>query len=289
MKLLALGLLCLWFFAHPARAEENVFEVAPRSEAVLQGEILRIMIFGQNVAEIMGQLDERMIPFFTVQDGTSLALVGIDMEQKPGPRRVVIKGRSVSGATQESSFDFLVKAKRFPEERFSVPPSFDHLDQATLKRIRDENERLDKIWKSTTPGHLWDGPFLLPVKGTVSSPFGLRRVINGLARAPHNGVDLKVPLGTEILAANDGAVVVRDKFFFSGNTVVLDHGGGLYTMYFHLNEFQVSEGMTVHRGDVIGRVGMTGRVTGPHLHWGARLQGARVDPLELLKATQFSP
>jgi murein DD-endopeptidase MepM/ murein hydrolase activator NlpD len=285
----ALGLLCLLLLAHPVRADDNLFKVARRAQTLLQGEILRIVVSGQSVAEITGHLEERPVPFAAVQDGVYLALVGVDMEQKPGPRRVIIKARGLSGATQESSVDFRVKPKRFPEERFSVPPSFDQLDQATLARIRDENERLDKIWKSATPGRLWDGSFLLPVKGEVSSPFGLRRVINGLARAPHSGVDLKVQLGTEILAANHGKVVLRDEFFFSGKTVVLDHGGGLYTMYFHLNEFQVPEGMSVHRGEVIGRVGMTGRVTGPHLHWGARLQGARVDPLELLKATEITP
>ena len=286
MKLQALGLFCLLLFAQPARADSDVFKVTRGEETVLQGEILRIMISGQDVAEITGELEERAIPFAAVQDGLYLALVGIDMEQKPGPRRLVIRGRGAAGAAQESSVDFRVKSKRFAEERFSVPPSFDQLDQATLARIRNESERLDKLWKSTTPARLWDGPFLLPVKGEVSSPFGLRRVINGLKRAPHNGVDLKAELGTEILAANHGRVVLRDEFFFSGKTLVVDHGGGLYTMYFHLNEFQAAEGANVHKGEVIGKVGMTGRVTGPHLHWGARLQGARVDPLTLLNVVE---
>jgi len=289
VKLQALGLLCLLLLAQPARADDNVFKVARGAETVLQGEILSIIVSGQDVAEITGHLEERAISFAAVQDGVYLALVGIDMEQKPGPRRLVINGRGVDGATQESSIDFRVKPKRFAEERFSVPPSFDQLDQATLARIRSESERLDKLWKSATPVRLWYGPFLLPVKGEVSSPFGLRRVINGLKRAPHNGVDLKAELGTEILAANHGRVVLRDEFFFSGKTLVLDHGGGLYTMYFHLNEFQAAEGANVHKGEVIGKVGMTGRVTGPHLHWGARLQGARVDPLALLKAAETSP
>ena len=130
---------------------------------------------------------------------------------------------------------------------------------------------------------------MLSNRPDIRPELGLRRVINGLKRAPHNGVDLKAELGTEILAANHGRVVLRDEFFFSGKTLVLDHGGGLYTMYFHLNEFQAAEGANVHKGEVIGKVGMTGRVTGPHLHWGARLQGARVDPLALLKAAETSP
>ncbi|MGH7845416.1 MAG: M23 family metallopeptidase, partial [Candidatus Binatia bacterium] len=112
---------------------------------------------------------------------------------------------------------------------------------------------------------------------------------NGLPRSPHTGVDLRAPLGTEIVAANHGKVVVRDEFFFGGKTVVLDHGGGLYTMYLHLNDFRVTDGLLVRKGEVIGWVGMTGRVTGPHLHWGVRLLGARVDPLDLVKATGIQP
>jgi murein DD-endopeptidase MepM/ murein hydrolase activator NlpD len=120
----------------------------------------------------------------------------------------------------------------------------------------------------------------VPIK--VNSAFGFRRVVNGLARAPHEGVDLKAALGAPVVAANDGRVVLEDNLFFSGNSLFLDHGGGLYTMYFHLSEFRVPTGASVRKGDVIGLAGMTGRVTGPHLHWGARLNGARIDPLDLL-------
>jgi murein DD-endopeptidase MepM/ murein hydrolase activator NlpD len=121
------------------------------------------------------------------------------------------------------------------------------------------------------------------VQADISSPFGYRRVINGAPRAPHTGVDLRAPMGTEVLAANSGRVALVGNFFFSGDSLVLDHGAGLYTTYFHLSEFKVREGAEVQKGEVIGLSGMTGRVTGPHLHWGARLNGARVDPFELVK------
>jgi murein DD-endopeptidase MepM/ murein hydrolase activator NlpD len=130
---------------------------------------------------------------------------------------------------------------------------------------------------------LWERPFISPVSAAITSPFGYRRVINGMPRAPHTGVDLRASLGTEVLAANHGRVALTGEFFFSGKSLVLDHGGGLYTMYFHLSEFKVEEGADVHKGDVVGLSGMTGRVTGPHLHWGARINGARVDPFELIE------
>ncbi|MBI3059358.1 MAG: M23 family metallopeptidase [Deltaproteobacteria bacterium] len=132
---------------------------------------------------------------------------------------------------------------------------------------------------------MWDGRFVAPVSGGITSPFGLRRVVNGWPRSPHGGVDLKAASGTEILAANHGRVVLREEFFFSGKSLVLDHGGGLYTMYFHLADFRVEKDSQVRKGDLIGWAGKTGRVTGPHLHWGVRLNGARVDPFELLEAT----
>ena len=134
-----------------------------------------------------------------------------------------------------------------------------------------------------TASRLWVGAFLAPVAVQITSPFGLRRVINSLPRTPHGGVDLKAQLGAEIAAANHGRAVLRDDFYFSGKSVVLDHGGGVFTMYFHLSEFRVEKNAEVRKGDIIGLAGMTGRVTGPHLHWGARLNGARVDPMELLQ------
>ncbi len=123
---------------------------------------------------------------------------------------------------------------------------------------------------------------MAPVPGAITSPFGRRRVINGSPRSPHTGVDLRAAAGAEIIATNHARVVLVDDFYFGGKSVVLDHGGGLYTMYFHLSDFRVKEGSRVRKGGVVGLAGMTGRVTGPHLHWGARLNGARVDPFELL-------
>ena len=163
-----------------------------------------------------------------------------------------------------------------------MPPAFDQLDAATLERINKEQATLERIFKVRSVPRLWQGAFVAPVPGTINSAFGFRRVVNGLPRAPHTGVDLKAALGAPVAAANDGRVVLTDNLFFSGNSLVLDHGGGLYTMYFHLSEFRAAVGDAVHKGDILGLAGMTGRVTGPHLHWGARLNGARIDPMALL-------
>jgi murein DD-endopeptidase MepM/ murein hydrolase activator NlpD len=196
--------------------------------------------------------------------------------------KIVVKSRK-GKIPRKAAVALRVKKTRFPTEELSLPAQFDRFDKATLQRIRKERDRLDQIWARTTARRWWRGRFIPPVPGGITSSFGRRRVINGSPRSPHGGVDLKAPQGAEVVAANDGLVVIRDDFFFSGKSIVLDHGGGLYTAYFHLEDFRVKMKSQVNKGEVIGWAGMTGRVTGPHLHWGVRLGSARVDPFELLK------
>jgi murein DD-endopeptidase MepM/ murein hydrolase activator NlpD len=165
-----------------------------------------------------------------------------------------------------------------------VPHGFDAMTPENLDEIRREQAAFAHAFAAPAPDRLWDAPFIRPVPQAESaSSFGRRRIINGTPRAPHSGLDLSAPAGTEVVAANHGKVVLAGNFFFAGGSVVLDHGGALFTMYFHLSEFRVGEGQFVRKGDVIGLSGATGRVTGAHLHWGARLANARIDPLELLK------
>jgi murein DD-endopeptidase MepM/ murein hydrolase activator NlpD len=123
----------------------------------------------------------------------------------------------------------------------------------------------------------------MPAEGPAGSPFGLRRFFNGEPRSPHAGIDIKAPKGAPVVASNRGRVALTDELFFTGKTVVLDHGLGLFTLYVHLSEIEAKAGTMVDRGARIGKVGATGRVTGPHLHWGMRLGGQRVDPLALLE------
>ena len=270
-------LACL--YSTPALAEELLIVVRPTE--VYQGGVAQIMISGRGLEDLKARRSAEAIPILPVEDGAYVALLGIDMELRPGAVEILLSGRSPDESWKRTA-KINVRLKNFPREEIAVPPSFDQLDEPTLKRIQKEQATLDGLFKGRTAGRLWDGPFIAPVPGAVTSAFGFRRVVNGLARAPHGGVDLKAALGAEVLAANDGRVVLTDAFFFSGKSLVLDHGGGLYTMYFHLSDFRAAPGAAVHKGEVIGLAGMTGRVTGPHLHWGARLNGARIDPMELL-------
>ena len=233
---------------------------------------------------IKGFLREREISFFG-QQGSFIALLGVDLEEKPGPVHIAIEARGKNGENREKGITLRIRERSFPREKISVPPSFDRVDEATRRRIDREQEQLSRLWAISSPRRWWEGPFLAPVPGGITSPFGLRRIVNGLPRSPHGGVDMKASQGAEVFAANHGQVVLREEFFFSGKSVVLDHGGGLYTMYFHLADFHVEKDSPVRKGELIGWAGRTGRVTGPHLHWGVRLNGARVDPLGLVETT----
>ena len=283
MKIAGLVGLSLCFLAQSVFAGEAPWNIWLQSPEVSQGGVAEIRASGEDIEVVKGFFRNQEITFSAGQ-GSYDAILGVDLEEKAGPVRIAIQGWNKGGEKREKFVILRVREKLFPREKITVPEAFDRLDEATKKRIEGEQEQINRLWAISSPRRLWEGRFVAPVSGGITSPFGLRRVINGSPRSPHGGVDLKAALGTEILAANHGRVVLREEFFFSGKSLVLDHGGGLYTMYFHLADFRIEKDSQVRKGDLIGWAGKTGRVTGPHLHWGVRLNGARVDPFELLQA-----
>lgn len=280
---IAVAFLVVGLLFGVARAGEPSSFVVSKPAAIFQGGIAELAVSGAELTAVEGRFGQEKIPFYLNDRGNFTALLGVDLEAKPGPAKILIKSAARRGASRETQIVLPIKAKSFPQEDFSVAPEFDQLTPDVLERIRGEQEQFARAFSVSAPARLWEIPFIMPVTREVSSPFGYRRVINGTPRARHTGVDLRAPMGTEVLAANNGRVVLIGDFFFSGKSVVVDHGGGLYTLYFHFSGFKVSEGAEVHKGDVLGLSGMTGRVTGPHLHWSARLNGARIDPFELIE------
>jgi hypothetical protein len=217
--------------------------------------------------------------------GTSWrAILGVDLDEKPGPLPVRVEAADGAGRPLADQATLTVLDGKYPVQRLTLPRSFSELDAGTLERVAREKALLDALWERVTPERYWSGRFHPPLDGAGNgTTFGLRRIINGEPRAPHSGADYGAPAGTPVLASQAALVAVAEEQFFAGKSVVLDHGLGLYTMYFHLQEIAVRAGQRVDQGVVIGRVGATGRATGPHLHWGVRLLGARVDPNVLLK------
>jgi murein DD-endopeptidase MepM/ murein hydrolase activator NlpD len=225
-----------------------------------------------------GTFDGKRLLFFEAAGG-SAALVGIDLDQRSG--RYPIEVRCRDGMRLRAELEVLEKA--FPEERLTVPKGYVEPDAATLRRIGNEQRLLAALWNHSARDRYWRGEFVPPCEGTAGSPFGLRRFFNGEPRSPHAGIDFRAPQGAPVHASNRGRVVLARDLFFTGNTVVIDHGFGVFTLYVHLSKLAVRRGAMVDKGQQIGQVGMTGRATGPHLHFAARVADARIDPEALLK------
>ena len=185
----------------------------------------------------------------------------------------------------ERSVTFEVTPKQYAVQSLKVPPKQVNLSKADLARVARERELIERAlshWSDTEPASLL---IPQPIPGMRSSSFGLRRVFNGESRNPHSGMDIAAPVGVAVHAPLAGTVLDTGHYFFNGNTVLLDHGRGFITMYCHLSKIDVRPGQHLAAGEVLGQVGMTGRVTGPHLHWGLNLNHAWVDP-ELFLAKQ---
>lgn len=212
-------------------------------------------------------------------------LLGIDLNTEPAIYKLKLVAEDGNRRVYRSALRLKVEKVNFKTQNLSLPSSMVDLDPQTLERVDREEKRLKALFQGYREERLWSGAFVRPVSGELTTAFGLRRVINGQPRSPHTGVDLRAEEGTPVLACNSGVVTLVDQFFFSGKSVVLDHGWGTYSMYFHLSETLVNEGERVKTGVMLGRVGSTGRSSGPHLHWGIRISGARVDPLALLRLT----
>lgn len=255
----------------------------PARLKIPRGEIVELKVHGNGLSSVEARWGEQNLPFYAVAPGFFAAIIGVDLEAKPGVAKIAITATNDAGRQRRAETIVQTLPKAFREESFTVAPGFDLLNPEALELIRIERADFALAFSTSATERFWEGPFIRPVPQESSSSFGYRRIINGKPRAPHTGADLRAPVGTEVLAANHGRVVLTGNYFFAGQSIVLDHGGGLYTMYFHLSEFKVDAGAMVRRGDVIALSGMSGRVTGPHLHWAARLGNARVDPMELIK------
>jgi len=203
------------------------------------------------------------------------AVLGLNLNIKVGDHFVTSQGKR---------YPFTVTDKQYEEQHITLKTR-KHIDlsEADLNRHRGEKAKAQAVFKAfdeTTP---LDLDFVKPVKGPYSSPFGLKRFYNGEPRNPHSGLDIAAPTGTPILAPSTGKVVLTGDFFFNGNVVYVDHGQGVISMFCHLSKIQVKEGDTLEKGQKLGEVGATGRVTGPHLHWSVSMNNARIDPMLLMK------
>lgn len=199
-----------------------------------------------------------------------VAVVGIRLSAKPGVDHVEVEGREVP---------FTIKPKRYPEQRVQLKDTRKVTPNAEDEaRIAKEQALIGPAWKARPEGSVPSLAFQRPVPGALTASFGMRRIFNGIPRSPHAGLDIRAPQGQPVRAPAAGTVVLTGDFFFSGNAVFIAHGEGVVSLLCHLSKITVTQGQTVQAGDLVGEVGMTGRASGPHLHWSLSLNDARVDP-----------
>ncbi len=251
-----------------------------------QGQVLLVRVpVDDQAAVVEGRFRGRPVQFFPeFREGQSpgfVALLGIDMQEEPGTHELSVDVQ-IKNERKSLSYNVVVLKERFSVERLTLPKEKVDLDEQGLARYKAEQEQIRQALAEDSRNRLWFSKFLEPVEGRNSGRFGSVRILNGKPKTPHRGEDIAAPAGQDVVASNDGIVRLTVDHVFSGKGIYLDHGLGLYSMYFHLSQVLVKDGETVKAGQVIGKVGATGRATGPHLHWGAKVGGAWVNPFSLV-------
>ena len=281
----ALTIAALSLASTGAAGAQNRLTITPASPE--PGALVRVTLHaqGEGLDSIAGSMSGERLHFVRDTSGVwrSFGAVPIDASGTVTARATVF----AAGAAEVVSASVSIPEVKVASSRLSVAPRFSQpMDSATAARVADENARARAVGQRAheTP-RMWTRSFRLPRSSVVTSRFGTGRVFNGAVTSRHLGVDFRGAIGDEVRAANRGVVALVDTFYLAGRLVYVDHGQGVVTSYFHLSEALVAPGDTVERGQLIGRVGESGRVTGPHLHWAARYGALSVNPLDLVRLT----
>ena len=266
-----------------APPQADALKIKPQARSLQPGELVVLTVTAATrIDALRARVFGRDLDPFRVADRTWQVVAGIDLDVKPGTHVVSFRWtRPDDRATQTASYDLKVVGKTFRTRTLTVDNAFVNPPESAATRIADDARALNEAWESSTPRQ-WTSAFIAPVAQPANSAFGTRSVFNGQPRSPHGGADFASPAGTPVRAPNSGRVLIARDLYYTGGTVVVDHGQGLISLFAHLSKIDVKQGATVQVGEVVGNVGATGRVTGPHLHWAVKVRGARIDPLSLL-------
>lgn len=284
MALFMAGLSFLFGLQDTQEAYLAESDVRLEFRSLLQGDIIRVSVDGKGIvkqAEVLF-LGESYIMGRRQEGGLWLAFLGLDLGLASGTYPVEVSLLFHDGNHRNIRREILVQTRDFPTKKLWVKQEYVTPPQDVLERIRWESQLLGQIYDIFTPLWYGEGAFMMPCGGEANDNFGERRIFNNEPRSQHSGVDISSPLGAPVKASNSGRVVLAKNLYFAGNTVIIDHGLGVFTSYLHFFKILTERGEMVSKGDIIGEVGATGRVTGPHLHWSARVSGSRVDPYSLL-------
>lgn len=264
--------------AVPAGAEPTALQVDVSTVVLRQGQTSRVTVTaGGPVTRVTVRFAGRAWPAFPVGPATWRVIVATDPMTAPGSHALEVSVRTGAGTPLAFKRNMTVVRVAFPRRHVRFDPATAAL--LTPQNVERERRRVREALRVVHPAQLWQDPMAMPADGPVGSPYGVISIYHGKVSGFHGGVDITVPAGTPVRSAADGLVRLAEALPLSGNAVLIDHGLGVVTAYLHLSEISVQVGQRVGAGEVIGRVGSTGLATGPHLHWGLRINGVRVDPL----------
>ncbi|MGA2350626.1 MAG: M23 family metallopeptidase [Terracidiphilus sp.] len=278
-----LALVCL-FVSVPAtaRAQSPVVTLTPGVVEAGSPELIRVEAV--RGASLDGEWLGRKLQFFRGRDGRAwFALAGADVEAPVGLSTLRLSVKLIGGGVRDLSRTIEIQPAHYKTESLTVAPQFVEPGPEALKQIEADKVLKARVFGSSAAEPLWMGNFAAPVDAPPTDSFGTRRIFNGKLASVHKGMDFRAVTGTPVRAGNSGVVVLARPLYYEGNCVVIDHGQGLTTISMHLSRIDVKEGQRVATGDALGLSGATGRVTGPHLHWAVRWQGAYLDPAKMLK------
>lgn len=265
--------------AHVQGAPLRAVSLTPQEVVAGSPELVRVYVAHQGSVE--GEWLGRKIQFFP-SGSAWVALAGVDVEAPAGPSTLHVTW-NVNGHSDDISLSVFIHAAHYRTSSLHVAPKFVQPSPEAIKEIEEEVKLKARVFASSAPSPLWNGDFLAPVRAQATDSFGTRRMFNGKLASVHRGADFRAAAGTPVRASNSGVVVLARHLYFEGNCVIVDHGMGLFTESLHFSRIDVKEGQHVNTGELLGLSGATGRVTGPHLHWAVRWQGAYLDPLKLLR------
>lgn len=261
--------------------EEPTFSLTPAVVEAGSPELIRILTPAG--AKVEGEWQGHALKFFAGPSGTAwYALAGVDVEAPAGPSTFKIAMR-LHDKVHELTSTIAIHPAHYRTSTLTVPPKFVQPGPEELKQVDEDRKIKEKAYARTADRPLWSGSFIAPVNTQQTEGFGTRRTFNGKLESVHRGIDFRAAPGTPVHAGNSGVVVLAQRLYYEGNCVMIDHGLGLMSISMHLSRIDVKPGQHVTRGQVLGLSGATGRVTGPHLHWAIRWQGATLDPARLLR------
>ena len=288
----SLPIICLLLLLYPvclnaalvtSPTDEGEVTIGSKYRSLCQGEVVKIYLQSPVPVSATLSLDGKDYTFISDRNNLKyFVLIALGLDMKPETYNAVIHLESSRGVKKDIPFKLAVSGKTFPSKKIKVAGRCTSLAPAAMERIKNEKGILGHIYSISTPGWLGDGRFIMPLSGSISGAFGERRVFNRGFMSRHRGIDIRSPKGTSIRASNSGKVVLSGDLYFSGNTVIINHGIGLFSIYCHMSKTIVWKDVFVDKGEVIGYTGSTGRSTGPHLHWGLRLADTYADPLSIM-------